>query len=293
MRSVNRASRKSLLSAYAADLGSLISRRRSENALRAAGIESAMASRAKSEFLANMSHELRTPLNAIIGFADLIQVPVGGDSEKGKTSEYASYIAQGGRDLLRILNDILDLSRIEIDNFDLVLEQYSMRQLVDDCVDLVQTRANDKKQTLHVRVANDLPTIPVDATRVKQALSNVLSNAVTFTQEGGAIFVIAKKDVNVISIEITDTGIGMTDEQMDYALKPFTQVKPARTRDHAGTGLGLPIAKALVMRHGGDFGISSKLGVGTTITLTLPINHEPRQTEPRGPGSASSTIQRH
>ena len=293
MRSVNRTSRKSLLSAYAADLGSLISRRRSENALRAAGIESAMASRAKSEFLANMSHELRTPLNAIIGFADLIQAPVTADSEKDKAFEYASYIAQGGRDLLKILNDILDLSRIEIDNFELVLEQYSIRQLVEDSVDLVQTRAIDKKQTLHIRVADALPAVPVDATRVKQALSNILTNAVTFTQEGGAIFVIAKEGAGVVSIEITDTGIGMTAEQVDYALKPFTQVKPARTRDHAGTGLGLPIAKALVMRHGGDFHISSKLGVGTTITLTLPIVRDVQPTETRDPGSATSTIQRH
>lgn len=291
MRSVNRSGRKSLLSAYAADLGSLISRRRSENALRAAGIESAMASRAKSEFLANMSHELRTPLNAIIGFADLIQVPVAADSEKGKASEYASYIAQGGRDLLKILNDILDLSRIEIDNFELVLERYSIHQLVEDSVDLVRPRASDKKQTLHVRIASDLPTVPVDATRVKQALSNILSNAVTFTHEGGAIFVIAKEDADAISIEITDTGVGMTDEQMNYALKPFTQVKPARTRDHAGTGLGLPIAKALVLRHGGSFHISSKLGVGTTIALTLPMNYDASKT--RGAGPASTKIQHH
>ena len=293
MRSVNRTSRKSLLSEYAADLGSLISRRRSENALRAAGIESAMASRAKSEFLANMSHELRTPLNAIIGFADLIQVPVATDAEKGKASEYAGYIAQGGRDLLKVLNDILDLSRIEIDNFELVLEQHSIRQLIEDSVDLVQTRATDKKQTLHARVAEDLPPVFVDATRVKQALSNILSNAVTFTQEGGAIFVIAKEDANTVSIEITDTGIGMTDEQMDYALKPFTQVKPARTRDHAGTGLGLPIAKALVLRHGGSFRISSKLGVGTTIALTLPANHDVQLVEKRDPGSASTKDRRH
>ena len=293
MQSVNRTSRKSLLSEYASDLGSLISRRRSENALRAAGIESAMASRAKSEFLANMSHELRTPLNAIIGFADLIQVPVAADSEKGKASEYAGYIAQGGRDLLKILNDILDLSRIEIDNFELVLEQHSIRQIIEDSVDLVQTRARDKKQTLHVRVANDLPIVSVDGTRVKQALTNILTNAITFTQDGGAIFVIAKEDSGAVSIEITDTGIGMTDEQMVHALKPFTQVKPARTRDHAGTGLGLPIAKALVLRHGGKFRIASKQGVGTTIALTLPVNHASQLSESRGPESTSSAIQRH
>lgn len=274
MRSVKCSSRKSLLSEYAADLGSLISRRRSENALRAAGIESAMASRAKSEFLANMSHELRTPLNAIIGFADLIQVPVSADSRNGKATEYAGYIAQGGRELLKVLNDILDLSRIEIDNFELSLEQHSVRELIETSVDLVQTRASDKKQTLHVRLAKNLPLVVVDATRIKQALSNVLSNAVTFTQEGGAIFVIAKQEANSISIEMIDTGIGMTDEQLEYVLKPFTQVKTSRTRDHAGTGLGLPIAKALVLRHGGSFRISSKPGVGTTVSLVLPTSRD-------------------
>lgn len=273
MRSGDNSSRKSLLSEYAADLGSLISRRRSESALRAAGIESAMASRAKSEFLANMSHELRTPLNAIIGFADLIQVPQPTDSQNGKATEYAGYIAQGGRDLLKILNDILDLSRIEIDNFELRLEQHSVRELIETSVDLVQPRASEKKQTLHIRLAKNLPVIVIDATRIKQVLSNVLSNAVTFTQEGGAIFVIANEEAGIVSIEITDTGIGMTDEQLACVLKPFTQVKPAHTRDHAGTGLGLPIAKALVSRHGGSFRISSKPGVGTTVSIALPASH--------------------
>ena len=281
MHAVSRASRKSLLSSYAADLGSLISRRRSENALRAAGIESAMANRAKSEFLANMSHELRTPLNAIIGFADLIQAPSAGAAEPGKSTEYASYISQGGRDLLKILNDILDLSRIEIDNFELNLERHSIRDLIETSVDLVQARASDKKQTLHMRVNGDLPIIVVDETRIKQALSNILSNAVTFTQEGGAIFVIAKHGPGSIAIEITDTGIGMTDEQIAYSLKPFTQVMPARVRNHAGTGLGLPIARALVLRHGGTFQIASKAGVGTTVSLSLPSDgaHAQLQTE--------------
>jgi len=270
MRALNRASRKSLLSSYAADLGSLISRRRSENALRAASMESAMANRAKSEFLANMSHELRTPLNAIIGFADLIQVPPAAEGGQGKSAEYAGYIAQGGRDLLKILNDILDLSRIEIDNFELNLERHSIRDLVETSVDLIEARASDKKQSLHVSVNDGLATIVVDETRIKQALSNILSNAVTFTQEGGAIFVRAKESDGAIVVEITDTGIGMTDEQIAYALKPFTQVMPARIRNHAGTGLGLPIARALVLRHGGTFQITSKAAVGTTVSLTLP-----------------------
>ena len=269
MRDVSRASRKSLLSSYASDLGSFISRRRSENALRAASLESAMANRAKSEFLANMSHELRTPLNAIIGFADLIQVPPGAGGH-GKSNEYASYIAQGGRDLLKILNDILDLSRIEIDNFELNLERRPVRDLVETSVGLIESRASDKKQTLHVRLNDGLPMIVVDETRIKQALSNILSNAVTFTQEGGAIFILAKENAGTVVVEVTDTGIGMTDEQIAYALKPFTQVMPAHIRNHAGTGLGLPIARALVLRHGGSFQITSKTAVGTTVSLTLP-----------------------
>jgi signal transduction histidine kinase len=223
----------------------------------------------------------------------LIQVPVGVGATNGKAAEYAGYIAQGGRDLLKVLNDILDLSRIEIDNFELNLEPHSIRELIDTSVDLIQPRAADKKQTLHVRVSDDLPLLVIDATRIKQALSNILSNAVTFTPDGGAIFVITKRDEGIISIEITDTGIGMSDEQMAYALKPFTQVKSARTRDHAGTGLGLPIARALVLRHGGSFVISSKLGVGTTVSLTLPIDHEAQATEKRDQRAAARAIERH
>jgi signal transduction histidine kinase len=173
---------------------------------------------------------------------------------------------------LKILNDILDLSRIEIDNFELNLERRAIRELIETSVDLVQARAADKKQTLHVRVSDGSPAIVVDEIRIKQALSNILSNAVTFTQEGGAIFVRADENAGGVAIEITDTGIGMTDEQIDYALKPFTQIMPARIRNHAGTGLGLPIAKALVLRHGGTFQITSKAAVGTTVSLTFPCD---------------------
>ncbi len=260
-----------LLSRYSTNLGELMSRRHSEHALRAAKTESDLANRTKSEFLANMSHELRTPLNAIIGFADLMRhfVKEGHDIEK--TTEYAGYIAGAGRHLLHIISDILDISKIESGTFELNFEEYSLRELIDSSLILVRDRARAKKQVLEFRAASDLPVLLVDAQRVKQILINLLSNANKFTGEGGRILVVAQRSANGgATIAIADTGVGMSEDQLAVALKPFGQVQSAYSRAHEGTGLGLPIAAALTRQHGGEFHVSSKPGAGTTVAITLP-----------------------
>lgn len=263
--------KSSLLSRYSTNLGELMSRRHAEHALRAAKIESDMANRTKSEFLANMSHELRTPLNAIIGFADLLRHFSNEGRDVAKSNEYAAHIAGAGRHLLNIISDILDISKIESGTFSLNLEEHSLRELIDSSLILVRDRAKTKGQTLEFKAASDLPVLSVDGSRMKQIFINLLSNAHKFTPEGGRIVVVAQRSsVGGATVAIADNGIGMSEEQIAVALTPFGQVQSSYSRSHEGTGLGLPIAAALVRQHGGEFHVSSQPGVGTTVVVTLP-----------------------
>ena len=275
MRRIGRSRRErtSLLSCYSADLGQCVSRERSERALHAAAIEQAMASRAKSEFLANMSHELRTPLNAIIGFSDLIGHPAAGALAAAKVSEYASLINRAGKHLLGIISDILDISKIESGTFALDIETQSLRELITASASLVEPRIMEKKQTLVLKLPSVLPLINADGRRLKQVLINLLSNAHKFTPEHGRITMAVELDAaGPIAVSVQDTGIGMTPDQIAIALKPFGQVNSSRTRTQEGTGLGLPIAKALIEQHGGSFFVSSAENAGTTVTIVLPGN---------------------
>ena len=240
-------------------------------ALRAAAIESAMASRAKSEFLANMSHELRTPLNAIIGFGDLIEHLAPEERSAGKPREYASHISDAGKHLLGIVNDILNISRIESGNFDLDLRLLNLRDVVETSIHLAQTRITQKRQMLDVQIPDDLPFVLADELRLRQILINLLSNASKFTGESGSLCVAVSLDgPDAVAISVTDTGCGMSQEQTERAVEPFTQIHSTYSRQEEGTGLGLPIAKALVLRHGGNFYITSTPNVGTTVKFTLP-----------------------
>ncbi|MEW6090552.1 MAG: ATP-binding protein [Pseudomonadota bacterium] len=266
-----RGRRKSLLADYSTNLGELMSRRQSEAALRSAKIESDMASRTKSEFLANMSHELRTPLNAIIGFSEFIQHITASGKPSPKTGEYAQHIADAGRHLLNIISDILDISKIESGTFQLTREEYDLRELIDACTVLIEPRIREKRQVLEVKADQVLPSVPVDVRRIKQVLINLLSNAHKFTGEGGRIVLVATRMPDGgATIAVADTGIGMTKEQIDYAMTPFGQVQSSYARGHEGTGLGLPIAAALTKLHGGEFQIHSEPGRGTTVFFTLP-----------------------
>jgi signal transduction histidine kinase len=265
----------SLLSAYTANLGQLMTRRRAESALRAAAIESALANRAKSEFLANMSHELRTPLNAIIGFGELIETLAPEKRSAGKPAQYAGYITQAGRHLLEVVNDILNISEIESGSFRVEGEPLDLKKLVTSAILLSQRRIDQKRQTIEVHIPATLPPVMADALRLKQILINLLSNASKFTPEGGRLRVAAEPEgAERIAIAVSDTGVGMTQDEIDRALQPFTQIRSAYTRTEEGTGLGLPIARALVLRHGGTFHVASTPSVGTTVTFTLPIATE-------------------
>lgn len=266
----NTPKKKGLLAQYSTNLGELISRKRAEQALRAAKLEADAASRTKSEFLANMSHELRTPLNAIIGFADLMRHFASEGRDPGKSLEYAAHISGAGRHLLNIISDILDISKIESGTFTLNIEECSIRELVDASLLLVRDRARAKRQSLEFKAAPDLPILPADAARMKQILINLLSNASKFTADGGRILVVAQRTPEGgATIAIADTGIGMTADQLALAMQPFGQVQSSYSRAHEGTGLGLPIAAALTRQHGGDFHISSEQGTGTTVVVTL------------------------
>lgn len=266
-----RSRRKSLLADYSANLGELMSRRQSEAALRSAKIEADMASRTKSEFLANMSHELRTPLNAIIGFSEFIQHIAASGKTSDKTVEYAEHISGAGRHLLNIITDILDISKIESGTFQLAREEYDLRELIDACTVLIDPRMREKHQALEVKADPALPRMRIDVRRIKQVLINLLSNAHKFTAEGGRIVLVATRTPDGgATIAVADTGIGMTKEQIDYAMTPFGQVQSSYSRGHEGTGLGLPIAAALTKLHGGEFHIHSEPGRGTTVFFTLP-----------------------
>ncbi len=257
------------LADYCETLGYMRMRAQRELALTSAKVEAELASRSKSEFLANMSHELRTPLNAIIGFSELIQHL--GANNSAKNMEYAANIAEAGHHLLNVISDILDISKIESGTTTLTLAPHAVAELVNSSVLLVRARIDSKNQQLDVRLARDLPTLMVDGRRIKQVLINLLSNAHKFTPARGRILISAEPISNgAVEIAVTDSGPGMTPDELQVALRPFGQVRSHHLHSHEGTGLGLPIAVALAKQHGGDLRLASKVGAGTAAVLTLP-----------------------
>jgi signal transduction histidine kinase len=227
------------------------------------------ASRAKSEFLANMSHELRTPLNAIIGFAEIIKSRSFGSASE-RYSEYAGDIYNSGTHLLALINDILNLSKLEAGKFQLQEQNVDLAVTVGDCLRLIETQAHQSDIRLSVSLDPEALFIRADERRLRQILINLLSNAVKFTAEGGNVSVKSARRNGGLAISIIDTGIGMAAEDIPKALAPFGQIERKVRRKQEGTGLGLPIAKQFVELHGGTFAIDSKLNSGTTVTFLLP-----------------------
>jgi two-component system, cell cycle sensor histidine kinase PleC len=260
--------RDSLLSRYATSLGEMAMRQRSETAMRAARAEAEMASRTKSAFLSTVSHELRTPLNSIIGFSDVIVSLKQADPQ---AAEYAGHIAKSGRRLLEVVSDILDISKIESGGLVLNRQPADLGDIVEAAVELLRDAIAERHQTIDVRLPPGLPMLEVDAKRVRQILTNLISNANKFTPERGRIFVVAKANPDGgAAVAVADTGAGMTPDEIAVALKPFGQVQNHLVRTAEGTGLGLPIALGLARQHGGDLHIQSETGKGTTVLLTLP-----------------------
>ena len=243
--------------------------KRAEEALAAAKGEAETANRAKSEFLAAMSHDFRTPLNAILGFADILSHQYFGPIDD-KYREYAEDIKASGEHLLTLVNDILDLSTIEAGKQSLVKEKLSTMEIITECERIVEDKARSHGIDLVTEVPEDLPPLYADRRASKQILLNLLSNAVKFTPQGGRITVSATASKKNTTLKIADTGKGIPPEKLPGLTDPFTRADADPYLTEPGWGLGLTITKSLVELHDGTLDIKSKVGKGTTVTVTLP-----------------------
>jgi two-component system cell cycle sensor histidine kinase PleC len=228
------------------------------------------ANRAKSEFLANMSHELRTPLNAIIGFSEIMESGMFGELGADKYHEYCRDIMDSGRYLLDVINDILDMSKIEAGRLRLDLEQLHLDSIVTEAMRVMSIKAEEKRLEIVSEVAPGL-ALRGDRRAIKQVLLNLLSNSIKFTEEGGRIAVRAKPSRGCALVMIEDSGIGISRAALKKLGRPFEQVESHITKTHTGSGLGLAIAKSLIELHRGQMRIRSIEGMGTTVILRLPL----------------------
>ncbi|MEF2072526.1 PAS domain-containing sensor histidine kinase [Consotaella aegiceratis] len=227
------------------------------------------ASRAKTTFLANMSHELRTPLNAIIGFSEIMREASFGPLGSDRYVEYASDIHQSGHYLLRLINDILDMSKIEAGRLILAQEDMNLAETIDEAMNILKIQAKQKSIEVDARVADSLH-VSADRRAAKQILLNLLANAVKFTGDGGTVRLRARSLGETIVVTISDTGIGIPRASLENLGRPFEQVENELTRTNKGTGLGLAIARSLIHLHGGRFRIVSTVGEGTIVAMRLP-----------------------
>lgn len=243
------------------------------NMARNAQIAAEESNRAKTIFLANMSHELRTPLNAIIGFSELINLDIKTEPKLQRYFSYINDIFQSGQHLLAIINDILDIAKIESGTLELFVEPVNIQELILSSVAFVDKRLEESGITLENNIAEDLPKVSIDVRKIRQVLVNLLANSIKFTKRGGTITVSAElHDQDHFCISVCDNGIGMKPEQIPTALEVFQQVDGDIARRFEGTGLGLPISKALIELHKGEFMIESTFGRGTIVSFIVPID---------------------
>jgi len=243
---------------------------RAQEALRQAKNQAEGASRAKSEFLANMSRELRTPLNAIIAFAEIMRDRLLGSIGNPRYAEYADDIHSSGMHLLGIINDILDLSKVEAGRLELSEDIIDLHEIIKSALGLLRERAAAGEPVVSTELAGALLPIRGDERKLKQVMANLLSNAVKFTPAGGEIVVSSRVEERRIVVEVRDTGIGIAPEHVARALSPFGQVDSRLSRRYQGTGLGLALACALVDLHGGALSLDTATGRGTTVRVSLP-----------------------
>ncbi|GHD50889.1 hypothetical protein GCM10017083_24680 [Thalassobaculum fulvum] len=230
------------------------------------------ASRAKSAFLAGMSHELRTPLNAILGFAEMIHAQIQGPISQPRYVEYADHIHRAGRHLLGVIGNVLDLSKIEAGKTEITLADVDPSDILGSSLDMLGPDAERKGVTIRRDIAPDLPQIHTDGGKLRQVVLNIVSNAIKYTDRGGAITVSASVDERFgpVRLVISDNGVGMSEKDLEVALTPFGRVSTHVAGQETGTGLGLPLAKRTVEVLGGTFDIASAPGKGTRVTITLP-----------------------
>ena len=244
-----------------------------ERDLHAANLELKQADRHKSEFLATMSHELRTPLNAILGFSELLQDGVFGELNE-KQVRHVSHIHTSGMHLLQIINDILDLSKIESGRMELFIEKFSIKEAIENAQTIARPLASKKNIQLDARVDDCLTTVVADAAKFKQVMYNLLSNAVKFTPEGGRVLIDVKQVGANLQVAVSDTGIGIRPEDQGRIFDVFQQIDSSQARHYEGTGIGLALTKRIVELHGGTIWVRSELGKGSTFTFTLPLTRQ-------------------
>jgi signal transduction histidine kinase len=249
-------------------------RRRQEEELRCSKTAAEQANQAKSRFLANMSHELRTPLNAVLGFSEIIATEALGPNSNPNYADYARDIHSAGTHLLAIINDILDLARVEAGRLQFRAEPIDTSELIDEVFRMVAGHAARAKVEIRLELPLDLPPIHADPGRLRQVLLNLLNNAIKFTPAGGLVCLDVRRAAAAdrLILEVRDSGIGIDERDIPVALAPFGQVDSALARRHEGTGLGLPLSKSLVEAMGGTFHLASGLGKGTRIEISLPLS---------------------
>jgi cell cycle sensor histidine kinase DivJ len=246
-------------------------RKQQELALEQARAEATRADASRSRFLATVSHELRTPLNAIIGFSEMIVQEETLMISAERRHEYAQLINDSGQHLLSVVNGILDMSKMDSGNFEIVPEPFAPRPALVNCCDLLALKARDSGIDLVSRAPDDLPEIDGDPRAFKQIVLNLVSNAVKFTERGGTVTVSAAVEGSYLALRVVDTGVGIAADDLQRIGDPFFQAGKTYQRRHEGTGLGLSIVKTLVALHGGELMVASKLDEGTTVTVMLPL----------------------
>ena len=267
---------------YEGSIEDVSSRKQTEEELKEAKIKSDLANRAKSEFLANMSHELRTPLNAIIGFSEIIKNQVFGPIGQDAYHEYARDIHDSGKKLLEVINNILDVSRIEVGDRQLNESLVDLQKVVPMCLKLMDPKFEAKKIKIVFDSEQVYPRIVGEELGIKQMIMNLLSNAIKYSSEDGVITVACETEDNTqeLKISITDTGVGMDDEELSNALAPFNSNQPLQAGwNGTGTGLGLTLVDSLIKLHGGRLDLVSKKGIGTTATLVFPSKRVAKQSQ--------------
>lgn len=252
-------------------LAGVIHRYNKEEELRQARDHAELANRTKTEFLANISHELRTPLNAIIGYSELMENETFGPIGTEKYQDYLGHISSSGHHLYGLINDLLDVSRIETDEFPLQEETLSVRELIDECLIAVQNRVRDTGKKLIFMPDGELPCVVADERRVKQVVLNLLNNAIKFTPDNGEIRVdVENLREGGLRIIVADNGIGIADEDLEKVFDMFAQVDGSLARKYDGAGLGLPLSRKLIEKHGGRLDLESEIDTGTRAIITMP-----------------------